>query len=430
MGYESSSKTWATNQLLWNATHLEDSALVLNDGNTKPITMMVGGLYRSSAPAYTTGDVAVMHFTTDGKLMVDTELTVDGNIIIDNVAVWATNIADTSTTSFGLVDANGHPQVDVLTMPGSLTGYAEDTAHTTGDIGLMPLTVRQDTPSALAGTDGDYQPLSTNDAGALYIESINVAQHDVAASNFGNQVMVEAKDYDGSALSNTVVEGDAIRPAASLAGIQYNMLTDSTGGSTPIVGHDSVINAASGGTAGVMTMLDARSSQITAVTSGDAARPTANLYGEQVMAGYTWATQSLRTEEIDPIPEKFVSETLADVTNATDGTFNYYFDMNGFRYFTLQIALTQDAGAGAGDVYCYATVQDDGTAPGSCTYQDVTNALFGVSSVHTQNAATQVLTASDMWVADTPNGFKYVNVKVITTTGNTSDWTIYLKKFY
>lgn len=50
------------------------------------------------------------------------------------------------------------------------TGKAEDTAHTTGDKGVMPLAVRKDAPTALAGTDGDYIPLTTDNKGALYIK--------------------------------------------------------------------------------------------------------------------------------------------------------------------------------------------------------------------------------------------------------------------
>ena len=42
MGYN----TYGYGQLLWNSVQLEDSALVLNDGITKPFAMMVGGVYR------------------------------------------------------------------------------------------------------------------------------------------------------------------------------------------------------------------------------------------------------------------------------------------------------------------------------------------------------------------------------------------------
>lgn len=47
--------------------------------------------------------------------------------------------------------------------------HSEDSAHTTGDQGIQTLTVRNDTPSTLAGTDGDYQPLITDDKGKVYM---------------------------------------------------------------------------------------------------------------------------------------------------------------------------------------------------------------------------------------------------------------------
>ena len=50
-------------------------------------------------------------------------------------------------------------------------GKAEDTLHATGDVGVMGLAVRQDTPSNLSGTDGDYEPLQVS-AGRLWVSSI------------------------------------------------------------------------------------------------------------------------------------------------------------------------------------------------------------------------------------------------------------------
>lgn len=47
--------------------------------------------------------------------------------------------------------------------------YAEDTAHTDGDVGAFTLAVRNDTLAALAGSDGDYAPLQVNANGALYV---------------------------------------------------------------------------------------------------------------------------------------------------------------------------------------------------------------------------------------------------------------------
>lgn len=44
---------------------------------------------------------------------------------------------------------------------------SEDVAHVSGDNGIMALTVRCDDICALAGADGDYQPIATNEHGVL-----------------------------------------------------------------------------------------------------------------------------------------------------------------------------------------------------------------------------------------------------------------------
>lgn len=46
---------------------------------------------------------------------------------------------------------------------------AEDSAHTTGDHGIMALSVRADTAAATSGTTGDYQPLITDANGRLHV---------------------------------------------------------------------------------------------------------------------------------------------------------------------------------------------------------------------------------------------------------------------
>lgn len=52
---------------------------------------------------------------------------------------------------------------------------AEDSAHSSGEHGIMALTVRQDTAAALSGTDADYQPLITDANGRLHVLDANTA---------------------------------------------------------------------------------------------------------------------------------------------------------------------------------------------------------------------------------------------------------------
>jgi len=389
MGYTS----YGYGQLVWNSIQLEDGALVLNDGNTKPFVQTVGGVYRAVLPTYTAGDAAVMHFTADGKLMVDTELTLDGNVIIDNIAVWATNIADSSTAGFALVDASGHPQVDVMTLPGGLTAYAEDAQHTSGEFGVMALAVRNDSGSSLVGTDGDYAPLMVNAYGMLNInyDMIRDVAPDVNAGavSAGTPRMILASD-DPAVTSLAIVDDwDAVE--------------------------DSAI-----GTDGAIVMNKARSSQQAAVAENDAVIPVTNLYGEVINAGFDYSGSFNRMSEVDPVSSHHVSETLADVTNGADGTYYYYFDMDGYKFWATQATL--NGGSGTCTVTIEATIQDDSTAPASCTYIDVTNDLFGVASI----------TASNILAADTPQAYKYVRVKVVAATAaaDDADWTLYNKKMY
>ena len=168
----------------------------------------------------------------------------------------------------------------------------------------------------------------------------------------------------------------------------------------------------------------ALSAQRAAVASGDRVKAVFNLFGELVVAGYDWAANAIRTKEIDPISQHFVGETLLDLTNIAETTTAYaYLDMAGYRGFSIQ---GETSGATPTDVLTVTiegTNQDDGTAPASCAYQDVTNALFGVASwVDTDFFA----------VADTLQSFKYIRVKYTTSTGggNDCDLTVYSKKTY
>ena len=74
-------------------------------------------------------------------------------------------------------------------------GKAEDAAHSSGDVGVMPLAVRNDDIAALGGSDGDYAPLQVNAAGALYTND---------ASGEAGSILVTGTTAVTSAVSNTV----------------------------------------------------------------------------------------------------------------------------------------------------------------------------------------------------------------------------------
>ena len=178
----------------------------------------------AAALAGTDGDYTLPIADANGKLWVNASgltLTVDGSGVTQPVSHAAlTELAaaiDTElqcdivgalpagTNAIGKLAANSGVDigdVDVASvLPGTgaqSLGKAEDAAHSSGDVGVMALAVRQDTAAALAGTDGDYQPLITDGSGRLHVNvgnTVAVASHAVTnAGTFAVQV-------DGSALA-------------------------------------------------------------------------------------------------------------------------------------------------------------------------------------------------------------------------------------
>lgn len=80
-------------------------------------------------------------------------------------------LAEGSTTNQLSVTLDGSLRVSGA---GGGQQYAEDAAHASGDLGTMALSVRKDTAAALAGADGDYQPLVTDASGRLHVNDVAV----------------------------------------------------------------------------------------------------------------------------------------------------------------------------------------------------------------------------------------------------------------
>lgn len=131
-------------------------------------------LGKTEDAAHTTGDTGVMSLCvrndTNGTPLAGTSL----------------DYIPCSTTPDGSIrmsltnGANGVP----ITSFGGGTQFAEDVAHTTGDVGTMALAVRRDTPTSLAGTDNDYLPMTTDSLGRLWVNDgpLNTAMGTIAAS--------------------------------------------------------------------------------------------------------------------------------------------------------------------------------------------------------------------------------------------------------
>lgn len=85
------------------------------------------------------------------------------------------------TAAIGKLAANSGVDigdVDITSVtPGTAAGNlgkAEDAGHTTGDTGVMALAVRNDTPTAISGTDLDYTPIAVDQYGILRVTPLSV----------------------------------------------------------------------------------------------------------------------------------------------------------------------------------------------------------------------------------------------------------------
>lgn len=130
----------------------------------------VGGAYAFS------GDVGVMMLTLDSGTLTWQPLLSSGNAVFVNVQGVTPGTANVNL------------------------GKAEDAAHASGDVGVMSLAVRNDAGTALAGTTGDYIPLTTNSQGKLWTVATQAGQWIISSG-------------DGSGIALGVYEERATVPA-------------------------------------------------------------------------------------------------------------------------------------------------------------------------------------------------------------------------
>lgn len=150
-------------------------------------------------------------------------------------------------------------------------GKAEDAAHSSGDVGVMVLTVRQDTATALSGTDGDYQPLITDANGKLHV----IVGNTVAVGQAGATNIAKAED---TAFANADV------------GAAVMAVRQDTPGNTSGADGDYEFLQISGGrlwTSTTVTSLPASTNTIEVV--GDAAHDAAAAGNPLLMGGYAKA---------------------------------------------------------------------------------------------------------------------------------------------
>lgn len=138
------------------------------------------GVYESTPTSVTDGDVGVVGITQDRR--VKTSATVDAAL-----PAGTNNIGDVDVLS--VVPGTGATNL----------GKAEDAAHSTGDVGVMALGVRQSSQADF-GADGDYVPFSVDDDGGLRVSI-------VAGAGSGGTASADDADFVAGTTSGTPAMG-------------------------------------------------------------------------------------------------------------------------------------------------------------------------------------------------------------------------------
>lgn len=148
-----------------SAAHLgkaEDAAAGSGDTGVMALAVRRDTVASSSG---TDGDYSTLNVNASGRLYVSS--TVDAAL-----PAGTNNIGDVDIASAIPAGTNNIGDVDVLTMPAT---FAEDSAHTSTDLGVQILGVRRDANTTLVGTDGDYAPFQVDANGSLKVAIISGA---------------------------------------------------------------------------------------------------------------------------------------------------------------------------------------------------------------------------------------------------------------
>lgn len=181
-------------------------------------------------PATNAGVAAVDATNGLSVNVTNASLTV-GSHAVTNAGTFAVQVSSIAagTNAIGKLAANSGVDIgdtDVTSViPGTGAtnlGKAEDAAHTSGDVGVLGMTVRQDTAAALSGTDADYQPLITDGNGRLHVNvgnTVTVGSH--AVTNAGTFAVQAAQSGTWSV---TTTHGKTLKSKTGSASATFTLV--------------------------------------------------------------------------------------------------------------------------------------------------------------------------------------------------------------
>jgi len=260
-------------------------------------------------------------------------------------------------------------------------------------------------------SDGQWIPLQTTPDGKLETSAnfvlsgteiiVNLNHDSDNVLIYGNDGTTDRKiltDSNGRVETNSIVSGsisvdlsyvdDSILVyGSSDGGTTKQAIKTDTGGAVQVDIENTHWDAVEDfpiRTSGTVILFHASDGQIDAMDDGDAVRPVTTLYGEQVNAGYTWASTSNRTEEVNPLSEQYIEEEETDTTGVSAAT-NYYpsstgLSMGGSKNLSIGFVVSGTV------VMTVEATNDDASSP---DWIDITRAGTELSQFSTDNVNFQ-----------------------------------------
>lgn len=213
-------------QLIDDVVYVDDTS-THSTGSTKGVGIMA--VATPTDGSVNANDIGMVAMTTDRKLHVSVQdaLPAGTNAIGKLAANSGVDIGDVDITS--VTPGTGATNL----------GKAEDAAHTTGDVGVMALAVRSAAPSERSAgpTDGDYEPLATNEVGAVWASltpSANGGASTFMASGSDGSTILVATKQTIKASAGVLYGYYAYNPEAAVSFVHfYNTDTVTVGTTNP-----------------------------------------------------------------------------------------------------------------------------------------------------------------------------------------------------
>lgn len=192
-------------QLQGTEINLDDAAFAVGVDAVLPTGFLAD---ETATDSVDEGDTGIARMTLDRRQIVAGQTLDDAAFGVGTEHVQAVGLLADETTTDSVDEGDiGLPRMTLARKAIGASDFLEDTAHVDADYGTHMLTVRDDSPVAKAGTDGDYQSLTTDDVGALWQRGREFDPGTGAAKSF--EITAIWNKHEGPTLADVTNETNA-----------------------------------------------------------------------------------------------------------------------------------------------------------------------------------------------------------------------------